>query len=213
MEKDYTAPICPKHGRIENGKATVTRQGHPVGYLVGRSLSENETETVLKANKVENERVEELLTAAKRLFDALNSMSFRYHPEAEVRELESRRRGFKDAMALLQASRHPGDVGGRDADRKMANWGEFHDAGGYRIESLRKLDDEAVLQGVIYIHGSMHHIQFIEVHNVNGEQKPVNDPYDRYYDGVGRFADYSMETTKVTGYAGDYVMFIFPREG
>jgi hypothetical protein len=203
---EYMRSIGFRQLTDKDGGPSVTRKGYPIGLL---------TRGPAPLNKffAEPDRAGELIHAAKKTLDALNAMNFQYHTKTEVLELESRRRGLLEAMTALRSEREgdPKTVEMMRLREASTSWGKFFDAGGYRLENLQQLEDEAVLQGVIYIVGSMYHIQFIQVHQVDGVQEPVNDPYRRYYDGVGRFQDEAMETVKLEGFPGDYVVFIYPR--
>jgi hypothetical protein len=89
------------------------------------------------------------------------------------------------------------------------------DAGRLVLENVFDLcPEEACLKAVTDILDVHHHVYFIEVQDVRGndevsEQVAVNDPYDRLGD-VQRLNDGRLMTVKIPGFAGDYVMVIFP---
>ncbi len=204
------------------GLEEITRAGcRPVLRLNGELLTTFDGKPIVileRAAPLADDRKrkaqEDVVDAAYLLIAQLNEMNFQDHPKTEQLRLESRRRGLVDALGKLQHALNSSLINdktshGRDRVASIIKE-QFPTAGGYRIEELSKLEDENVLMGKIYLDGQYHHVQFVEVQTIDGEQQPVNDPERRYYDGVGQFNDECMRTVKLAGFTGNYVMFIFP---
>lgn len=156
--------------------------------------------------KSSGERYESLRKSAYRLLSQLNGMSFQDHSIADQRQLELARRGLVEGLHKVHfepSSLH--DSAAVRADSELLN------VGGYRLEDLERVEDEAVLFGTCYLGGIYYHVTLIEVTAVDGEQRPVNDPQEWYYDLVGKFNNEAMATVKVPGFPGDYVLCIYPR--
>lgn len=151
------------------------------------------------------QRLGALEKASTALVRQLGSMNFQDHPKKEQLEVDLARRGVLTALADITT----GESTRNDRAAQLARQ-ELFLVGGYRIDNLRKLEDENVLFGRCYLGGLYHHITLIEVHHPDGVQEPVNDPEERYIKTVGQFNDEAMATVKVPGFEGEYVLFIYP---
>jgi hypothetical protein len=81
----------------------------------------------------------------------------------------------------------------------------------FRIESIRAIEGEAALLGIVYIFGILHHAWFIRVEERDGEQVPVDDPHGRLDEFHQLDADRGpMQTVDVPGHPGEYVLVIYP---
>jgi hypothetical protein len=70
--------------------------------------------------------------------------------------------------------------------------------------------DEAALKGTIEILGASHHAWFIQVEETNDGIEAVNDPHGRLDDVIEQNGDGNLETVSVPGFAGKYVLSIYP---
>jgi hypothetical protein len=144
------------------------------------------------------------------LLNQLNEMTFQDQPLEVQRRLESRRRAVLSEMVAIDPGMVIRGSTSLVTDRLGRHSKELPTAGGFEFSNLKKEDDEAVIQGNVHIDGHYFRAVLVEVHFVNEEQVPVNDPHNWYYDLVGRFNDEPMRTIKVGGFVGDYVLFIYP---
>lgn len=189
-------PLKMADGAIVTGKT-----GRPHGVLA----------ELPKTNAGREEAVQDLCKAVINLLGQLNEMRFDDHSIKEQHRIESVRRAALTALRVV--TKNPCSKDSVERDKLATVIREtFALAGGFRVSEIEKLEDEEVLQGKCFLDGIYHHIQFVRVQTVDGEQKPVLDPHHRYYDGVGRFNDSHMRTVEVPGFKGEYVLFIYPSE-
>jgi hypothetical protein len=137
------------------------------------------------------------------LLGQLNEMTFQDQPIEMQRRLDSRRRALLNQMSLIDKNMSVVN------DRRTTMY-SLVTRGGYEFSNLKKEKDEAVIHASAHLDWHYYRAVFIEVHDVNGEQQPVHDPHNWFYDLVGRFNDEPMSTTKLTGFTGDYVLCIYP---
>jgi hypothetical protein len=76
---------------------------------------------------------------------------------------------------------------------------------------VRPIEGEAALLGTVYIFGVLHHAWFVEVIEDDDDQVAVDDPHGRLDEFHALDADAGrMQTVQVPGYAGEYVLVIYP---
>jgi hypothetical protein len=215
----YTHEEIWKAGAVQivrrDGTPRLTTTGHPIVVLedIKVALERFDPEIKEEAKRQADRKIkdvgetmtsamQDINRAALALLGQLNEMLFTDFSIKDQRALESRRRALLDAISPFADK-----LGGFSADRHT---NVLPTAGGYRIGDLIAHGEDGVLEGHIYLDGIYHHVILIEVHDVGGEQQPVNDPNDWYYNFVGRFNEEAMKTVKVAGFPGDYVLCIYP---
>jgi hypothetical protein len=79
------------------------------------------------------------------------------------------------------------------------------------FENLHSLEpEEAAIKGTIEILGASHHAWFIQVEETEDGIEAVNDPYGRLDEVVEQNGDGDLETVRVPGFSGTYVLSIYP---
>jgi hypothetical protein len=83
----------------------------------------------------------------------------------------------------------------------------------FRIESVRPIEGEEALLGIVYIFGVLHHAWFVRVAtDDDDDQVAVDDPYGRLEEFRQLDADGGrLRTVEVPGFPGrEYVLVIYP---
>lgn len=145
------------------------------------------------------------------LLGQLNNMTFQDQPVEMQRRLDSRRRALLSQMSHIDKNMVvAGNISTTNDRRHLVEKDQLPQHGGYEFQNLKKGENESVLHGTFYLDAHYYRAVLIEVHKVNGEQQPVNDPENWYYDLVAPLNHTVMQTITVQGFKGDYVLCVYP---
>jgi hypothetical protein len=77
------------------------------------------------------------------------------------------------------------------------------------LSHLRFIENQSVLQGTATFLGVNHHVVLVQVCECGGMQVAVNDP-DHYLSDVLRLNDGVLQTVRIPGLDGEFIMVVYP---